>query len=63
MLSSRRAARQRTKPGSTKHRPGTSELIRKVFGPEIGDHTRTAIGVGALPWNVPVETEAEVELA
>jgi enamine deaminase RidA (YjgF/YER057c/UK114 family) len=42
---------------------GASELIREVFGAEIGDHTRTAIGVGALPWNVPVEIEAEVELA
>jgi enamine deaminase RidA (YjgF/YER057c/UK114 family) len=42
---------------------GASELIQEVFGPEIGDHTRTAIGVGALPWNVPVEIEAEVELA
>jgi len=33
-----------------------------AFGPEIGDHARVAIGVGALPFNVPVEIEAEVEL-
>ena len=42
---------------------GASELIQAVFGPEIGDHMRTAIGVGGLPWNVPVEIEAELELA
>jgi len=42
---------------------GASSLIREVFGPEIGDHARVAIGVGALPFNVPVEIEAEVELA
>lgn len=42
---------------------GASDLIREVFGPQTGDHARTAIGVGALPWNVPVEIEAEVELA
>jgi enamine deaminase RidA (YjgF/YER057c/UK114 family) len=42
---------------------GASSLIRDVFGPEIGDHARVAIGVGALPFNVPVEIEAELELA
>jgi enamine deaminase RidA (YjgF/YER057c/UK114 family) len=42
---------------------GASSLIRNVFGPEIGDHSRVAIGVGALPFNVPVEIEAELELA
>jgi enamine deaminase RidA (YjgF/YER057c/UK114 family) len=42
---------------------GASSLIREVFGPEIGDHARVAIGVGALPFNVPVEIEAELELA
>jgi enamine deaminase RidA (YjgF/YER057c/UK114 family) len=42
---------------------GASSVIAEVFGPEIGDHARVAIGVGALPFNVPVEIEAEVELA
>ena len=42
---------------------GASSLIQEVFGPEIGEHARVAIGVGALPFNVPVEIEAEVELA
>lgn len=41
---------------------GASSLIQDVFGPEIGDHARVAIGVGALPFNVPIEIEAEVEL-
>jgi enamine deaminase RidA (YjgF/YER057c/UK114 family) len=41
---------------------GASSLIQEVFGPEIGDHARVAIGVGALPFNVPVEIEAELEL-
>jgi len=41
---------------------GASSLIQLVFGPEIGDHARVAVGVGALPFNVPVEIEAEVEL-
>ena len=42
---------------------GASSLIQEVFGAGIGDHARVAIGVGALPFNVPVEIEAEVELA
>lgn len=42
---------------------GASSVILDVFGPDVGDHARVAIGVGALPFNVPVEIEAEVELA
>ena len=42
---------------------GASSVIAKAFGPEIGDHARVAIGIAALPFNVPVEIEAEVELA
>lgn len=41
---------------------GASSLIQEVFEPEIGHHARVAIGVGALPFNVPVEIEAELEL-
>ena len=40
---------------------GTSDLILEVFGAEIGGHARSAIGVAELPWNIPVEIEAEVE--
>ncbi|WP_192256069.1 RidA family protein [Mesorhizobium silamurunense] len=39
---------------------GFSDLILEIFGPEIGRHARTAIGVSALPFNLPVEIEAEV---
>jgi len=42
---------------------GASSLIAEAFGREIGDHARVAIGVAALPFNVPVEIEAELELA
>jgi enamine deaminase RidA (YjgF/YER057c/UK114 family) len=42
---------------------GASSVVAEAFGPEIGDHARVAIGVAALPFNVPVEIEAEVELA
>ena len=42
---------------------GASELLQEVFGPEIGDHARLAIGVAALPFNAPLEIEGEVELA
>lgn len=41
---------------------GCSELLLEVFGPERGAHARSAIGVAELPFNVPVEVEAEVEI-
>lgn len=41
---------------------GFSELILQVFGPEKGAHARSAIGVAELPFNAPVEVEAEVEI-
>ncbi len=39
---------------------GFSELILDVFGPEVGRHARSAIGVAGLPLNFPVEVEAEI---
>ncbi len=42
---------------------GFSELILEVFGPERGAHARSAVGMAELPFGVPVEVEAEVELA
>lgn len=39
-----------------------SDLILEVFGPDIGAHARTAIGVAALPLNLPLVVSAEVEL-
>ena len=37
-----------------------STIIHDVFGPEVGRHARTAIGVAGLPFNSPVEITAEV---
>lgn len=41
---------------------GFSDLIIQVFGQERGQHARSAIGVAELPFNIPVEVEAEVLL-
>jgi enamine deaminase RidA (YjgF/YER057c/UK114 family) len=42
---------------------GCSDLLLEVFGPEVGQHARSAVGLAALPFNIPVEIEAEVELS
>ena len=41
---------------------GFSELILKLFGPRVGAHARSAVGLAELPFNIPVEIEGEVEL-
>jgi enamine deaminase RidA (YjgF/YER057c/UK114 family) len=41
---------------------GCSDLILDIFGPDVGAHARSAVGMGALPFNMPVEIEAEVEI-
>ena len=41
---------------------GFSDLIIEVFGPDVGAHTRSAVGLISLPWGMPVEIEAEVLL-
>ena len=41
---------------------GCSDLILKVFGDEVGAHTRSAVGMAELPFGVPVEIEAEVRI-
>ena len=41
---------------------GFSDLILDVFGPEIGRHARSAVGMAALPFGIPVEAEAEVSI-
>jgi len=41
---------------------GCSELFLEVFGSENGIAVRSAVGVGSLPENVPVEIEAIFEL-
>ncbi len=42
---------------------GCSDLMVEVFGPEIGRHARSAVGMAELPLDFPVEIEliAEVE--
>lgn len=41
---------------------GFSDLLLAVFGPEVGAHSRSAVGMAELPFDIPVEIEAEVEL-
>lgn len=41
---------------------GFSELILDVFGAERGRHARSAVGLAELPYRIPVEIEAELEL-
>jgi enamine deaminase RidA (YjgF/YER057c/UK114 family) len=41
---------------------GFSDLIIKVYGPDAGRHARSAVGMAELPFNIPVEIEAEVEI-
>ena len=42
---------------------GFSDLILELYGPDIGQHARTAIGVAALPLNNAVIIAAEVDCA
>ncbi len=41
---------------------GFSDLILELYGPEAGDHARSAVGLAELPLGLPVEIEAEVEV-
>ena len=41
---------------------GCSELFAKVWGDENGVGVRSAVGMGSLPDNIPVEIEAVFEL-
>jgi enamine deaminase RidA (YjgF/YER057c/UK114 family) len=41
---------------------GASELLGEIFG-EAGKHARSAVGVAALPLNVPVEVELIAEVS
>jgi enamine deaminase RidA (YjgF/YER057c/UK114 family) len=42
---------------------GCSELFAKVWGDDNGVGVRSAVGMGSLPDNIPVEIEAMFELA
>lgn len=41
---------------------GFSDLILQVFGPDVGAHSRSAVGMAELPFGIPVEIEGEVAL-
>lgn len=41
---------------------GFSDLILELYGPERGAHARSAVGMAGLPFDIPVEIEAEVEI-
>jgi len=41
---------------------GFTNVILDVFGAEVGAHARSAVGLAALPFGIPVEVEAEVSV-
>lgn len=41
---------------------GFSDLILELYGPERGAHTRSAVGMAELPFDIPVEIEGEAEI-
>ncbi len=41
---------------------GFSDLILELYGPDVGTHSRSAVGMAELPFEIPVEIEAEVEI-
>lgn len=52
-------------PGFTGQTPvinGFSNTVIEVFGKERGMCTRSAVGMAGLPFGIPVEVEAELEL-
>jgi enamine deaminase RidA (YjgF/YER057c/UK114 family) len=50
-----------------RHQPrvinGFSDLILELYGPDRGGHARSAVGMAELPFGIPVEIEAEVEIS
>ncbi len=41
---------------------GFSDLIVELYGAEVGAHSRSAVGMAGLPFDIPVEIEAEVQI-
>jgi enamine deaminase RidA (YjgF/YER057c/UK114 family) len=41
---------------------GFSDLILELWGPEAGAHSRSAVGMAELPFDISVEIEAEVQI-
>lgn len=42
---------------------GFSDLILELYGPEVGAHSRSAVGMAGLPFDIPVEIEGEVQIS
>src|SRR5215467_6030827 len=42
---------------------GFSDLIIELYGNDAGQHARSAVGMAELPFGIPVEIEAEVEIS
>lgn len=42
---------------------GASDLFVDVFGPTIGRHARSAVGMVSLPWGIATEVECIIELS
>ncbi|MFF5291219.1 RidA family protein [Paractinoplanes globisporus] len=41
---------------------GFTDLILELWGPDAGRHSRSAVGLAELPFDIPVEIEAEVAI-
>ncbi|QTD46888.1 RidA family protein [Ottowia testudinis] len=41
---------------------GCSDLLAQVFDADVARHARSAVGMAELPFDIPVEIEAEVEI-
>ena len=50
-------------PQATNAINGFSDLILEVYGPDVGQHARTAVGMATLPLNNAVVIAAEAEFA
>jgi len=42
---------------------GFSDLILDLYGPVVGAHSRSAVGLAELPFDIPVEIEGEVQFS
>ena len=52
-------------PGFNRHPMvinGFSDLILELWGAQASAHARSAVGMASLPFDIPVEIEAEVEI-
>lgn len=42
---------------------GFSDIVLELYGAHVGAHSRSAVGLFELPFDIPVEVEAEVEFS